>query len=110
MNNLIRLCIVGALVAFAILSIALGMARNSGDLMAPVNLLLFAVAALIYVLPTLLAYYRGCSATIWIALVNVFLGWTILGWFAAIGWAATGKVDRLPATIPTPPGQALHGH
>ncbi len=110
MNNLVRLCIVGGLVAVAVLSIALGMARNTADLMAPVNLLLFAVAALVYVLPTALAYYRGCSATIWIALVNVLLGWTILGWFAAIGWAAAGKVEKLPATIGTPPAQALHGH
>ena len=110
MNNLIRLAIVCVLLAAAVLAIALGMARNTDALMAPVNLLLFAIAAMVYVLPAVVAYYRGCSATIWIALINVLLGWTIVGWFAAIGWAAAGHVDELSVPGKTPHGSALHGH
>jgi hypothetical protein len=110
MNNLLRLIIVGMLLAFALLMIGVGMARNTTDLLAPVHLLLFAIAMVLYVLPTVLAVYRGCQATIWIALVNVFLGWTIAGWFVAIGWAASGKIATPPTTIATPPGQAIPGH
>jgi RsiW-degrading membrane proteinase PrsW (M82 family) len=110
MNNLLRIAIVGVLLAFAVLMIGLGMARNTTDLLAPLHLLLFAVAVVLYILPTALAYYRNCTSVIWIALVNVFLGWTILGWFVAIGWAASGKVLTLPPTIGTPPGPEVSGH
>jgi len=74
MNNMLRLIIVGVLLAFAILMIGVGMARNTTELLAPVHLLLFAVAAVLYVLPTALAYYRDCDSIVWITLVNVFLG------------------------------------
>jgi RsiW-degrading membrane proteinase PrsW (M82 family) len=114
MNNLLRLIIVGVLLAFAVLMLGLGMARDTTDLLAPLHLLLFGIAVVVYLLPTALAYYRDCKATIWIAVVNVFLGWTIIGWFVSIGWAASGKVQTMPPTllpkIATPPGQVLSGH
>jgi hypothetical protein len=109
MNNLLRLIVVGVLLAFAVLMIGLGMARNTTDLLAPLHLLLFAVAVVLYILPSALAYYRNCTSVVWIALVNVFLGWTILGWFVAIGWAAGGKVLTLPPTSAPPPGLTLSG-
>ncbi len=114
MNNLLRLIIVGAVLALAVLGIGVGMAGNTSDLLAPVHLLLFGIAAVVYILPTALAFYRDCKSTLWIALVNVFLGWTILGWFVAIGWAASGKVAILPPAtppaLPTTPGPAFQGH
>jgi Superinfection immunity protein len=110
MNNLLRLIILGVLLAFAILIVGLGMARNTSDLLAPVHLLLFAIGVAVYFLPTMLAFYRDCKATVWIGVVDVFLGWTIVGWFVAMGWAASGKVQSLPPTITPPSGQALHGH
>jgi hypothetical protein len=110
MNNLLRVVIVSVLLALAVLMIGLGMARNTNDLLAPLHLLLFAIAAAVYVLPTGLAYYRDCKAIIWIALVNVFLGWTIAGWFVAIGWAASGKPDTRPNGIVPPPGHPIPGH
>ena len=110
MNNLLRLIIVGVLLAFAIVMIGVGMARNTTELLAPLHLLLFALAAVLYLFPTVLAFYRDCKATVWIAVVNVFLGWTILGWFVAIGWAASGKIGTPPTAIATPPGQAIPGH
>ena len=57
----------------------------------------------LYLFPTALAYHRDCEAVVWIALVNVFLGWTIFGWFVSIGWAAAGKARTLPPRIPTHP-------
>jgi hypothetical protein len=110
MDNLLRLFIVGGLLACAILIIALGMAQSTSNLAAPVHLLLFVIALALYLLPTALAFYRDCEAAVWIAVVNVFLGWTIFGWVVSIGWAATGKVRILPPTIAAPPGQAPLGH
>jgi RsiW-degrading membrane proteinase PrsW (M82 family) len=110
MNNILRLLIVSGLVAFSIAIILLGLARHSGDLLAPFNLILLAVGIGIYFLPTMLALYRNCHATSWIVIVNVLLGWTIVGWFAVLGWAATGKADTLPPTITTPPGSPITGH
>ena len=110
MNNLLRLLIVCGLNAFAILIIAVGLGRNNVDLLVPVNMILLALGAAFYVLPTVLAMYRNCQAAVWITVVNVFLGWTILGWFVAIGWAATGKSRTQPSTIAVAPGRAIPGH
>ena len=109
MNNLLRLIIVGVLFAFAFIVVGVGLARNTTELLAPLHLLLFALAVAIYLFPTVLAFYRDCKATAWIAVVNVFLGWTILGWFVAIGWAASGKIGKPPTVIAIPPGQAVPG-
>jgi hypothetical protein len=44
-----------------------------------------------YFMPTIIALVcdkRGASG---VALVNFFLGWTVIGWFAALIWSCTGK-------------------
>ncbi len=110
MNNLLRLGAICGLGACAVLVVALGMSRSTTDLLAPLHLLLFVIVLALYLLPAALAFYRGCEAALWIALVNVVLGWTIFGWVAAIGWAASGKTRTVPATITPPHGHALHGH
>lgn len=102
MNHQLRLLIGGALATCAVLIFLVGVARHDNDLMAPFNLILFAVAIVIYFLPAMLALYRNCHATAWITLVNALLGWTIAGWFLAMGWAASGRTDPLPPTLPTP--------
>jgi hypothetical protein len=110
MNNLLRLTIVCVLLAFAVTVIGVGMARNTADLAAPFHLLMFLIAAMVYVLPTGLAFYRDCKAIVPIALVNVFLGWTIAGWFVAFGWAASGKREPMPTAINHPPSRPIPGH
>ncbi len=110
MNNLFRLLVVGCLCAFAVLFVAVGMARNVGALLAPVHLLLFLLTAALYLTPVFVAQYRGCEATVKIALVDVFLGWTILGWFAAFGWAISGKIRTLPPAAAPPPVHPLPSH
>ncbi len=110
MNHLLRLSVVGGLIASAVLILAVGLARHDADLLAPVHLILFVLGIAAYLLPTMLALYRNSKATVWIAVLNVFLGWTLFGWFIAIGWAAGGEVRALPFTVPTPPKQALQGH
>jgi T4 superinfection immunity protein len=106
MNNLLRLLVVAGIVACGIVVVALGFARHDADLMGPVGMVLFVLGALVYLAPTGLAMYRDCRSMAWIALVNVSLGWTILGWFAALGWAVSGKV-RVAAH---PPAHPVPGH
>jgi len=38
----------------------------------------------------------------WIVLLDIFAGWTILGWIAALGWANGGKTRTLPPAHPLP--------
>lgn len=96
MNNLLRLLAVGGLCAFAVLAFAVGIARNSSAPLAPVHLVVFMLALGLYLVPVFVAMYRQCAATVWIAVVDVLLGWTIAGWFVAFGWAVAGE----PATLP----------
>ena len=58
------------------------------------------VLGLIYFLPTLVAAHRGHSVT-GILLLNVFLGWTGIGWLAMMLWAL---VSRPPCLVVAPPG------
>ena len=110
MNNLLRLLVACVLVAFVVAVLALGMARQTNNLIAPFNLLLLVLGVGVYLLPTILALYRDCHATSWIIMLNVLLGWTILGWFVAIGWAASDKIDTFTPSIPAPPGSPVTGH
>ena len=110
MNTLFRLLIGCGVAAFAVAIFAIGLARNNDALLAPFNMLIFAIGIAIYFLPTILALYRNCHATSFIAIVNVLLGWTIVGWFGALGWAAVGKVEAFPPTITTPPHSPVTGH
>lgn len=58
------------------------------------------VAVAIYVLPALLAWSMGSPQLMAITLVNLLLGWTILGWIAALIWAVMsgngGSFDEDP--------------
>ena len=49
------------------------------------HLLLFLL--LLYMLPTVVASLRRAHHVGLILLLNVFLGWTVAGWFAALIWA-----------------------
>lgn len=42
----------------------------------------------IYFAPTIVAIVRGHSSMAAIIIVNVFLGWTFVGWVVALAWAA----------------------
>lgn len=51
------------------------------------------VGLVVYALPILLAWSLG-SPYIWkITLLNLLLGWTVLGWIAALIWAAMSAGD-----------------
>ncbi|MCL4526230.1 MAG: superinfection immunity protein [Gammaproteobacteria bacterium] len=47
----------------------------------------FIVAIGVYVLPALMAWSMGSPHRIPITLLDLLLGWTVLGWIAALIWA-----------------------
>lgn len=56
--------------------------------------LIFSV--LLYFLPTIIA--RDKSQVLAVFLVNLLLGWTVIGWFVALIWAGSGE-RYLPVRI-----------
>lgn len=57
---------------------------------------------LLYMLPTIEAKLRGHTNIASIALVNLFLGWTLLGWVVALVWAFK-RPETIPASTPPQP-------
>jgi hypothetical protein len=45
------------------------------------------VCIALYMLPSFIAYRRDCPNKLAILLVNIFLGWTFVGWFGALIWS-----------------------
>lgn len=43
-----------------------------------------------YFLPTVVAFERDKRGASGVALFNLFLGWTVIGWFVALIWACSG--------------------
>lgn len=80
------LCVMGlAGVGFfaALLEAAL---PKSGDASGPLlGLMVMALGLLLYFLPTVLAWSKRDRASIFV--VNLFLGWTLVGWVVALAWA-----------------------
>jgi hypothetical protein len=46
-----------------------------------------AIVSLLYLLPTAIAFSRGHKDTGPIFLVDLFLGWSLVGWVVALVWA-----------------------
>jgi uncharacterized membrane protein len=47
----------------------------------------------IYFAPFFIAKSRGCKRSDGVAAVNLFLGWTFIGWVVALAWAASGETN-----------------
>lgn len=56
-------------------------------------IVLFLLALGVYFLPCVVAASRDCKASVGIGIVNLFLGWTFVGWGVALAWAACGETD-----------------
>jgi hypothetical protein len=67
--------------------------------------LLFALLLLpfgaIHFLPTIIAALRNSRSVVGIFLVNLFLGWTVIGWVVALVWALSS--DRKVVYAYAPP-------
>ncbi|MCA2265190.1 superinfection immunity protein [Mycobacterium marseillense] len=67
---------------------------GSGDISVPQVFVFVALTALslgFYFLPTIVAAYRSAPNTGSIAVVNVFLGWTFIGWVVSLAMAVAGN-------------------
>jgi len=52
-----------------------------------------------YWIPTIIAFKRAHPSRTGIAALNFFLGWTFLGWVAAVVWSLTNKHAGSPQSI-----------
>lgn len=52
---------------------------------------LLIICGAVYFLPTIIALRRTHMSTGAVFVVNLFLGWTFLGWVAALAWAFTSN-------------------
>lgn len=52
-------------------------------------ILLIIVALWAYLMPTIIAEIRQAKHETGIVIVNLFLGWTLIGWIGALLWAAS---------------------
>ncbi len=54
----------------------------------------------IHFLPTIVAALRNSRNVVGIFLVNLFLGWTVIGWVVALIWAITSQPKIVYAYAP----------
>jgi hypothetical protein len=64
------------------------------------GILFVGLAAVLYFLPLWVAAARGCKAGAGIGVVNLFLGWTFIGWVVALAWAACGETKAASPVQP----------
>ena len=53
-----------------------------------------AVSIGVYFLPTIIAAYRDIPSVGPVVVVNLFLGWTLLGWVVALAMSVAGRIRR----------------
>ena len=67
-----------------------------------IALVLIAVMIAGYFFPSIIAACRSHHNTLAIFLLNLFLGWSVLGWVGALVWAAMQVQPRVQV-LPPPP-------
>jgi Superinfection immunity protein len=70
----------------------LGLAQ-SGAATVP-DFIVVGIAVVLYWAPTIVAWKRKHHNAVAIALLNLFFGWTIIVWIAALIWSATSSSER----------------
>jgi hypothetical protein len=56
---------------------------------------LFLISAAIYFIPTIVAFDRRKANRYAILMLNIFLGWTFIGWIVSLVWAFSHEsVDK----------------
>jgi Superinfection immunity protein len=58
------------------------------------------IGFLLYLLPTIIAVLRDHQSRMAIFALNLFFGWTMIGWFIAFIWSLTGVYDRYRGVPP----------
>ncbi len=54
----------------------------------------------IHFLPTIIALVRHHPKTVAIVLINIFLGWTLIGWVVALVWSLRAQPAAAAAQTP----------
>ena len=93
---------VAPVVAFVVVDV-LAISTGRGDAMGPVVMLLVMVPA--YLAPTIIATSRNISNAGAVAVINVLLGWTCLGWIVALAMSVGGttRPPTAPVALPALP-------
>jgi hypothetical protein len=84
------------------------MLRYSGGMQTVNDLLLIVLILAVfaaYWLPTIIASWRRIPARTQILVINLFLGWTLVGWVVALVMAIRPADPARPAPPLPPPGQ-----
>ncbi len=55
----------------------------------------FGLSTLLYFLPSIIALAKSKRDLLAIFLLNLFLGWSVIGWFVALIWAARNDVPMV---------------
>ena len=55
----------------------------------------FGFGFVLYFLPTIIAVIKSKRDTVAILLLNVFLGWSVIGWIIALVWAVKQDVPAV---------------
>jgi len=98
MNDTIKLLFAGG--AIAMLFVAFVGYAVSGNTSGAFTALFVLFCVAVYIFPLLLASHRDCKALAGIVIVNLFLGWTFVGWVVVLAWAAIGEKNP-PKPSPT---------
>jgi Superinfection immunity protein len=75
----------------------------------PIGLVLLAIIVGLYFLPTIVATSRGVTNQGSVIVVNLFLGWTFIGWVVALAMAFRSVQPKPPQwTVPGAPPPPIH--
>ena len=55
------------------------------------SLLFLTIAIIVYFIPSFVAHHKPHSGSVFV--INLFAGWTVIGWIIALVWSCCGK-DR----------------
>lgn len=58
------------------------------------NIVLLLIVLGFYFLPSIVSMFRNTKSGMGIFLLNLFFGWTLLGWIAAFIWSFSAKTVR----------------
>jgi Superinfection immunity protein len=77
---------------------------NSDGTGAALGLVEIVLLIALYILPSIVAGKRGHPQNVAIFALNILLGWTFIGWVAALVWALTGDAggSGIPVTLVDP--------
>lgn len=65
----------------------------------------FVIGSLIYFLPSIVAANRKNNGGVLV--INLFLGWTLIGWVVALAWAFTLSANDTSTTAIGPSGEPI---